>query len=215
MKKLFAFSALLLFATVTFSQSKQIYTNPDFNALAKNHKVLAIIPFKATIGLRPKEKEKLSAAEYKEMQLKEGLAVQSALHSFFLKKKSKYSFSVDFQDVNRTNALLKKNNINIEEIDIYSPEELVDILNVDGIISGTLSTQKPLSGGASMALGMLTGFYGPTNSGRCTININDGESGMLLWKYDKTLARSLGSDINTIINAMMRKSSRVFPYIVK
>jgi hypothetical protein len=70
-----------------------------------------------------------------------------------------------------------------------------------------------MSEGASVALGLLIGFYGPTNSGKCTINITDGATSELLWKYEKTLSRSLGSDTNTVINAMMRKASRQFPYI--
>jgi hypothetical protein len=70
-----------------------------------------------------------------------------------------------------------------------------------------------MSDGASLAMGVLVGFYGATNSGKCNININDGKTGDLLWKYEKTLSRSLGSDTNTIINAMMRKASRKLPYI--
>lgn len=70
-----------------------------------------------------------------------------------------------------------------------------------------------MSDGASLALGLVVGFYGRTNSGKCTINAFDGKSGELLWKYEKTLSRSLGSSTSQVINAMMRKAARKFPFV--
>ena len=64
-----------------------------------------------------------------------------------------------------------------------------------------------LFGGASDWAGV-----GPTNTGNCTINIHEAKAGKLLWRYEKELSRGLGSNTNTIINAMMRKASKVFPY---
>jgi hypothetical protein len=212
-------SRLLIFCFILlgfcgYSQTKEIYTNPNFTTLSKDHKILAILPFKASIMLRPKQIEKMGEEQYQKLQIDEGKSVQSALQTYFLNKREDKGFDVTFQDVAKTNALLLKNNINLTNIDSYTSEELAKLLEVDGVISGSISTDKPMSDGASIALGMVVGFYGATNSGKCTININDGKTGELLWKYEKTLARSLGSDINTIINAMMRKASRQFPYIV-
>lgn len=204
----------LFFLTVIagYSQTKEIYTNPDFAQIAKDQKVLAILPFKASVKLRPNQIEKMGKEQYDKLQIEEGKSVQSSLQTYFLNKKNTEGFTVTFQDIAKTNAFLLKNNITEENIDHYTSEDLAKLLDVDGIISGTLNTDKPMSDGASVALGLLVGFYGATNSGKCTININDGKTGVLLWKYEKTLARSLGSDINTVINAMMRKASRKFPY---
>ncbi len=202
-------------AIPSWSQTKEIYTNPEFNSLAKDHQVLAILPFEAVITLRPKQMREMTEAQLKQMQESEGKAVQSALESYFLKQRQKQKFVVEFQEISKTNAILSKNNINTSNIASYTSEELAQILEVDAIIHGRLSANKPMSDGASLALGVVTGFYGNTNSGKCTINIHDGTSGDLLWKYEKTLSRSLGSDTNTIINAMMRKASRKFPYIPK
>lgn len=205
----------ILLGVLGYSQTKEIYTNPNFATLTKDHKILAIIPFKASVILRPKQIEKMGEEQYQKLQIDEGKSVQSALQTYFLNKREDKGFDVTFQDVAKTNAILLKNNINLTNIESYTSEELAKLLEVDGIISGSISTDKPMSDGASLALGLVVGFYGATNSGKCTININDGKTGELLWKYEKTLARSLGSDINTIINAMMRKASRQFPYIVE
>jgi hypothetical protein len=187
--------------------------NPDFNTLARDHKKLAILPFKTIITLRPKQREQMTPAQLDQLQKDEGLAVQSAMQTYFLKRKEQHDFKITFQDLGTTNAILSKNNIDQTNLGNYTPKELAALLEVDGIITGILSSDKPMSEGASVALGLFVGVYGPTNSGKCTININDAATGDLLWKYEKTLSRSLGSDTNTIINTMMRKASRQLPYI--
>lgn len=208
---------MLLFSLVILSanaQTKEIYTHPDFDSIAKDHSSLAILPFDVTINLRPKQKEKLKEGELETLQKKEGEGVQSAIQTYFLKQKKEDGFKVNFQDVSKTNALLAKSNWSQDSLKSKTREEICALLGVDGIISGTLFTDKPLSEGASLAIIFLTNGWlgGPTNSGKCTINVHEAKAGELLWKYEKTLSRSLGSDINTVINAMMRKASHRFPY---
>ncbi|HEX8038885.1 MAG TPA: hypothetical protein VF490_07025 [Chryseosolibacter sp.] len=201
-----------VFAEV-YSQTREIYVNPNFNELAKDHRTVAILPFKTIMKLRPKQMAEMTPEQLAQLQKDEGLAVQSALQTYFLKRQQQHNLKVSFQDLNTTNALLAKHNLDPSRLDPYTPKELAAMLEVDAVITGILSTEKPMSEGASAALGILVGFYGPTNSGKCTININDGATGELLWKYEKTLSRSLGSDTNTVINTMMRKASRQLPYI--
>ena len=203
---------LVCITTGVSAQSKAIYVNPDFARLAKNHKELAILPFDVTMELRPRERAQISDEQLYEMQIAEGKGVQSALHSYFLKKKAKKEFKVDFQDPRKTNAELAKAGIDLTMIDQHTPAELAELLGVNGIIWGELHTTKPMSEGASAALGVVFGVWGPTNAGSISIQISDGKTEEILWKYDKTLSRELGSDINTIIDAMMRKASRKFPY---
>lgn len=206
---------LLVLLAIAFNagaQTKEIYTHPKFDSIAHNHTQLAILPFDVLINLRPKEKEKLKPGELEQIQKKEGEAVQSAIQTYFLKKKEKEDFKVNFQDISKTNALLLKNGWTIDSLRAKTKEEVCTLLGVDGLISGTLNTDKPMSEGTSIALGVAFGFWGPTNSGKCTINVHEAKEGELLWKYEKTLSRSLGSDINTIINTMMRKASKKFPY---
>lgn len=211
--KTLSFLFSILVATASHGQTREIYVNDNFADLAKDHKLIAILPFKAIVKLRPKQMERMSPEQFERLQKDEGLAVQSAIHSYLLKRKEQNNLPIRFLDVMTTNALLAKGNVTQQNIDSFTPKELAEILNVDAVITGVLSTDKPMSEGASVALGLLVGFYGPTNSGKCTININDRATGELLWKYEKTLSRSLGSDTNTVINTMMRKASRQLPYI--
>ncbi|MBN8826407.1 MULTISPECIES: hypothetical protein [unclassified Spirosoma] len=196
-----------------FAQTREIYTNPNFKNLAKDHKVLAILPFKTTLQLRPKEVEKNGGpAGVAALEKREGLGVQSAVHSYFLKRKESNDIFVDFQDPARTNALLERNAVTYETLASFTPEELAKILKVDGIVSGTFESTQPMSDGAAIAMTLAVGFGGATNTGKTTISINDGKTGELLWKYDKTLSRGFGSNTSSIITTIMRKASRQFPY---
>ena len=195
-----------------FAQSKAVYTNPEFDKLAAHHRKVAILPFDLTIRLRPYEHNAISDEQLRELEVAEAGNLQQAMHSYFLEKKARYDFRVNFQDPAHSNALLQK--AGIDPFDLYglTHTELASLLGVDAVITGHFETSKPLSDGASVALGIVFDFWGPTNMGSISVSLNNGYDGELLWKYDKTLGRGLGSDYNDIVDAMMRKSSRKFPY---
>lgn len=214
MKHLSLAVLLVLFATLLApAQTREIYTSPKFKELARDHKTLAVLPFRTTLQLRPNEVKKNGGVEgVRVLEEREGLGVQSALQSYFLKQKADNDITVDVQDVAKTNALLAKNGMTSEKLATMTMEELAQMLGVDGVISGTFESTQPMSGGAAVAMMMVGGFSGPTNTGKLAISINDGKSGELLWKYDKSLSRGFGSDTNSIITTIMRKASRQFPY---
>ena len=213
MKQLITTVLLLSVATIGVAQTREIYTNANFKVLAKDHKILAILPFKTTLTLRPKEVEKNGGpAGVAALEKREGLGVQGAVHSYFLKRKESNDLTVDVQDPARTNALLDRNAVTYETLASFTSEELAKILGVDGVVSGTFQSTQPMSNEAAIAMSLLVGFGGSTNTGKTVISINDGKTGELLWKYDKTLSRGFGSNTNTIITTIMRKASRQFPY---
>ena len=213
MKQLIATVLFLSVVSLGVAQTREVYTNANFRTLAKDHKILAILPVKTTLQLRPKEVEKNGGpAGVAVLEKREGLAVQSAIHSYFLKRKESNGLTVDIQDVARTNAMLERNAVTYETLSSFTPEELAKILNVDGIVSGTFESSQPMSNGAAIAMTALVGFGGATNTGKTVISINDGKTGELLWKYNKSLSRGFGSDTGSIITTIMRKASRQFPY---
>jgi hypothetical protein len=58
MKSFTLLAILLAVTTLSTAQTREIYTNANFKTLAKDHKVLAVLSFKTTLQLRPKEVEK-------------------------------------------------------------------------------------------------------------------------------------------------------------
>ncbi len=200
------FSFLLIAATQGVAQ-KDIFESNRFDALSENHEVLAIVPFITNLDL-----ERSSKKELKELAQKEGYAVQDALETYFSRRKKRKKFNVEFQNVEETNALLAKNGITYENIDIRTVKELSNILGVDGIISGSLDLNVLLSKGVSTDFNLLDYFRGKTNYGRIGIKISDGDTGKLLWKYEKIITKKTGKNTDELIDKMMKAASRKFPY---
>ena len=96
---------------------------------------------------------------------------------------------------------------------IFIPQkELCNILGVDGIISGNLTLRALISKGVPENPFDFFSLFKKSDYGRIAIKISDGKTGKLLWKYEKTITRKSGRNTKAIIDAMMRKLSRKFPY---
>ena len=199
---------LLLLGCFVVSAQKNIYEHKNFDDLSKDHKVLAIVPFLTNLEL----KYDISKNELKQLKEKEGYAVQNALETYFSKRKRKKKFSVEFQNTKNTNAILAQNKISYENIDVYTIKELSEILKVDGIISGNMDLNILLSKGVPTEFSFMDFFLGDSNYGRIGIKISDGDSGKLLWKYEKKINKKTGKNTNDLIDQMMKLASRKFPY---
>lgn len=69
-----------------------------------------------------------------------------------------------------------------------------------------------MSDGASIALGLLVGFWGSTNTAIVNMSVNNGADGTLLWNYNKKVRGGLGSSPEDLVNVLMRKASRRLAY---
>lgn len=201
---------LLLAIIISFSTTaqKNIYESPNFDILSSNHNILAIIPFLTNLDLN----EKVSKTEQKRLEENEGYAVQNALETYFSKRSKKKKLPVTFQNIENTTAILAKNNISYENIDVYTTKELSEILGVDGIISGTLDLNILLSNGVPTEFSFTDYISGGANYGRIGIKISDGITGKLLWKYEKQINKKTGKNTTDLIDRMMKLAIRKFPY---
>ena len=211
MKKQILFIMLGLLAHSIYAQTN-LYEHPDFDQIAKSHEVISIIPFKTSITLRPKQMKDITPEQLDRMEKAEGETIQSAMYSWFLKRKKRGTLSRSVQNPATTNAKLKKSGITSENFENYTPSELADILEVDAIIMGTYETNKPMSEGASVALGLLIGFWGTTNSATINMSIYNAADGEILVNYNKKVRGSIGSDNDDLVNIIMRKASRRIAY---
>lgn len=204
------FIAIFLFMGFGIASAQtKLYQHPEFEQRTKDHKIIAIVPFAAKVNLRPKQMKELSEEQFADMQKEEGYSVQTSMYSWFLNRKKRGKLKVDVQDPKKTNALLLQNNVNLKAV---TSEQLAEILGVDAVITGTFETDKPMSDGASIALGLLVGFWGTTNTATLNMSVNNGADGLLLWNYNKKVAGSLGSNNDMLINKLMRKASRRLGY---
>ncbi|MCF4102004.1 hypothetical protein L1I30_10025 [Gillisia sp. M10.2A] len=203
-------ATLFVISSVTGYAQTNLFEHPNFEELAKEHTIIAILPFDAKVTLRPKQMKDITPEQLLDMEKSEGLAIQQSMYTWFLQRQKRGSLTISVQDPKKTNALLSKNEM--EKLSLYTPEELAELLEVDAIITGTFETDKPMSDGASIALGLLVGFWGSTNSATINMSVNNAANGELLWNYNKRVSGGLGSSTDSLINTLMRKASRRLAY---
>lgn len=199
---------LIFFGALATNAQKNIYESIRFDELSSEHQELAIIPFITKLDLD----DNVSKSELRTLEEKEGYAVQNALETYFSKRKKKKKFSVEFQNIKNTNAILAQNDITFNNIDVYTIKELSEILGVDGIISGNIDLNVLLSNGVSTDFSFMDYFSGSANYGRIGVKVSDGNTGKLLWKYEKEINKKSGKNTNDLIDRMMKLAARKFPY---
>jgi len=202
------FLSLSLYA---FSQEteKQIYEADNMKETLKSHKLVAILPFNVTITYKRTPKN-YDEAENKNEEKALSKNLQSEMFTYLLRKKDDYS--VSFQDVDKTNALLRKDDL-INKLDELTADSISKILNVDAIIKCSYSYEKTSSEGAAIAKTVLFGGVGSkTASGLLAMQIKNGKDGELLWRFSKKMDETAFSSAGQLMERMMKKVARNFPY---
>jgi hypothetical protein len=212
MKLIIIAFAIGLMPMQSFSQTTgREFTTDGVDTIIKNHKIFAILPFHYKVALKKMPKG-MTEADIRASEIKSSLACQNSLYTYALEKKSEKKITIEIQDINRTNALLKKNDINESNYEAQLPEDLCKILSVDAVILGDIVASQPMSNGAAIATTMLIGYGGKTNTAKAKISLYNATDGKLIWSYAKDISGGLGSDDNDLIRILMRKSARKFPY---
>lgn len=200
----------LIFAVCLFFQGcAQIYKNPDFDNITKDHKRVAIVPFKVSISQPPKD---FTAEMVKDAEKNEGYMMQRQIYGKFLGRQSKGEYTIEFQDVDETNALLAKDSITYGNMEKYTKTELGKVLNVDAILSASIIRTHPMSSAASIALGVIFGVFGSTNRVDINVTIHEVQGNKLLWQYDHQASGSVGSSSEELAKSLMGGISKTFPY---
>jgi len=205
------FSLLALVFVILLSSCATIYTTPEFNAARNQHRILAILPFDVTIEVRRLPKN-VTMDMMKKMEKDEAYIIQSEIYRFFLRQMSRNAYTINFQDIDETNARLLRGGISFENIRNYPKSEIAQILNVDSVLSGTVHRTRPMSTGAAIATALIFNWGGVTNKIDVGVAIHNGANGSLLWKYNHSYAGSLGSSSENLTRALMRHVSKKFPY---
>jgi len=105
MKKLLLIASVFIY-TASFSQgAKQIFESPNLKSVVYNAKKVAILPFNVSISYKKMPKG-MSLDQIKDNEKAESIQMQQGMYTYLLRKLDNYS--VSFQEVDRTNSLLKK-----------------------------------------------------------------------------------------------------------
>ncbi len=200
---------VLIFIAVSCFAQKQIFESPNLKAQISKHKIVAILPFNVTISYK-KQPKNYSAEGNKEQEIAYSKKIQTSMYTYLLRKASDYT--VSFQDVEKTNILLRKAGV-YDKLDETTKDDIAKILGVDAVIGGDFTSEQTKSEAAALGMMVLTsGFGGKTGDGSLVMNINNGTDGELLWRFTKTMTEGLETSTDNLIEKMMRKVSRNFPY---
>jgi hypothetical protein len=192
-----------------FEGSKQVFSSPKMQTEIYKHKKVAILPFKATISYKklPKNFDK-EANEQDQNNL--SMSLQQGMYTYLLRKANDYT--VNFQDVERTNALLKQKGL-YDKLDELTQDSICKALGVDAVVKCAYSYERTSSeGGAIVKTVLLGSAFGKTASGALTMQIYNGSDGELLWRFYKEMNEDVMSSANQVMERMMRKVARNFPY---
>ena len=203
---------LLILSSINVFSQKQIFSSPNLKEIISTQKIVAILPFTTTMSYK-KQPKNFSAEANRDQEIKMAKNIQSSMYTFLLRKADKYT--VSFQDVDKTNILLKKAGIE-DKLDEMTKDEIAKILGVDAAISGKFEQEQSKSEAGAIATAVLFGgFGGKTGSGTLTLTINNGTDGELLWRFMKTMDDNIATSTDDLVESMMRKVSRNFPYLIE
>lgn len=196
-------------ATAQFGEgSKQTYSSPKLKEAIEKHKTVAVLPFRSTISYKRMPKN-FDVEANKADEQKMSVNMQQGMYTYLLRKAKDYS--VGFQDIERTNALLKRAGI-FDKLDEALMDSVCKILGVDAVIKSSYAYEKTGSEAGAIASAVLLGTGGKTGSGSLTMQIYNGADGEMLWRFYKEMNESFTSNGNEIMERMMRKVARNFPY---
>ena len=202
-------AAICKSSVAQFEGSKQVYSSPKFKTEIPTHKTVAILPFTATISYRRTPKNFDEAANKAEQNTM-ATNLQQGMYTYLLRKSEEYT--VSFQDVERTNALLKQKGL-YDKLNEVPQDSICKALGVDAVVKCSFAYEKTGSEGGAIVKGVLFGSsFAKTGSGSLTMQVYNGKDGDLLWRFYKEMNEDITSSANEVMERMMRKVSRNFPY---
>ncbi|HEY2953702.1 MAG TPA: hypothetical protein VGK89_00460 [Candidatus Eisenbacteria bacterium] len=204
---------LLAFPTLATraNAGAQKYLNPQFAALTANHKTIAILPFKVTIDMKHMPKD-MTIEMLRKSEEDESLEFQKQLYARFLQRAQDGEYTVGFQDVDQTNAMLAKAGIPLDSLAAHTRDEIAHALGADALVSGSIHQARPTSTGAAIAQTLLIGFSGSTQRVDINMSVHNGSDGALLWSYDHTDKGGLSNSVEAMTKSLLKKVAGNFPY---
>ena len=215
---IFVFASLIVFSQETQKINGSYWGNTEGakktfvvlnlkEKLAK-HKKIAILPIKSYIRYKKTPKD-FNAELNKENENKMSFELQTSMYDYLIVNKDNYS--VQLQNIDSTNLILKKNKM-IDSITQFKPQEVAKVLGVDAVVFSNYTYTKLGSELGAIVSELLIGG-GKVATGQLNMDIINGSDGELLWGFTKAMNQDNLSSPEVIIRRMMSKVKRNFPYL--
>ena len=205
----------LIVALVFFSSSillaqesvKKVYSAPNILDRVSKHNIIAVLPFKTSLKFRKIPKD-FDEQKNKEEETALSYNLQNNFYAMMSIKKE--DFPIKVQNVEITNSILKENNM-LGNLDSFTPLQIAKILQVDAVIYCDYTYTKTNSEVGAM----LNEYFWMSNKvalGEFTMSMYDATEGQLFWSFNKIMKQEYDSYPNVIIERMISKIGRNFPY---
>ena len=183
-----------------------VYLAPSGQQIANQHEILGIVLPKIFI----KKGRKKNPKELLKQQAKIGKEFQREIYEYLLKTKSRGQMVIDVQNIDSTNIILSKNQINLSET---TTDVLCELFNVDAVIYSEFVVPKPQSFFTSLLSSMIFDSYSPDTEINMSLSIKDCDEKTLIWKYDdEESAGIIFSSQGFIVSRLLRNATRGMPY---
>ena len=183
--------------------------DPRFQSISASHRVVALLPPTVTI---PEEKlpRNITPDGVKRIQDEKTRMLQGRLYSNFLDMQQKGKFSVEFQDIDLTNALLAKAGL-IDKFAQISPQELGETLGVDAVLMIDFRQTSPGSKGFANALKSI-GLGTGANHIYIDARVMDCQTGKMLGQFTGDGEGDLMASPERLPKIKFNDIARKFPY---
>jgi hypothetical protein len=209
MKNLLLVLAVIFSTTAIIAQesAKKVFSSPNLSVAVATHKIIAILPFKTAILYRKIPKNYDEQAN-KEEEASLSYNLQNNFYAVMSIKKDVYPIKVQSSEI--TNDLLKENNM-LNDLNSFTPNQIAKVLGVDAVMYCDYTYTRTNSEFGAILNEQLFG-YGKVATGELTMSIFNGVDGELLWRFNKTMNQESLSYPRFIIERMLSKVGRNFPY---
>ncbi|PPK88559.1 hypothetical protein CLV84_1527 [Neolewinella xylanilytica] len=205
----FTATLLLLFVLVFTSCGPKVYEAPNMAATTSRHQIIAILPPSVAIKGRPKD----DPAQLEAAAREDTYTFQREIYSWMLRRKQQGKIRrLEIMDPETTNAKLERAGYTLDSREL-TPAEIAAALQVDGILITRFNTSKPMSQGAAIAVGVLLGAWGTTNSTTVNMDLHDAQEGMV-WNYDWEANGTVFNSPENLVETLMRNASKRMPYTI-
>lgn len=179
------------------------------NRIVRGHEILAILPFKISADNKPSIDE-INTESFDLSNKSLGYTTQKIAYISFLDQFGKKKYNVEFQDIDQTNALLRKNHIQYEDLESRDKSELCTLLGVDAIVWGDIHSSKPLIDESETT--QNNSRKPIQNKVDSSIRIYSQRDGQPIWSYNYNVPVVAGNNVQSLIRGMMQNISLQFPY---
>ncbi len=210
----------LLTAILFFNCNREIYKTGDYDRLAYDHKIVAVLPAQSiTTGRIPE----LTAENIEEIEEAESLAFQISLYRHVARKTGD-RIHISVQHYAETNRLLEEAGITFRESWKESPKKLAEVLGVDAVVHSTVEKEFYLTNLESFGIEMgafileaitNSGFWwlpNRTSDVFVSCEVVDAKEGVPVWTSHKVEQTYWNRPHREVVDQITRAMSRRFPY---